>query len=68
MTVTAHVLYHLKHICDISHLAYTRNTGQVTTHLDLSISKTKQTKNIHFKEEEEENAFHLHVTGSLTQV
>ena len=63
MTVTAHVLYHLKHICDISHLAYTRNTGQVTTHLDLSIKKKKKKK----KKEEEEIACHLHVTGSLTQ-
>ena len=42
--MTAHVLYHLKHTCDISHLAYTRNTGQVTTHLDLSIKKEEETK------------------------
>ena len=44
MTMTSHVLYHLKHTCDISHLAYTRNTGQVTTHLDLGIKKKKKQK------------------------
>ena len=49
MTMTAHVLYHLKHACDISHLAYTRNTGQVITHLDLIIKKEEAKKLIHFK-------------------
>ena len=77
--MTAHVLYHLKHTCDISHLAYKKYwTGNSLSRSQYLLLKIKQ---IHFEkkerkkkmleeeeEEEEEDICHLHVTGSLTQV